>query len=120
MRWDWGRWAPLVGWCALIFACSHTPDLDARSLGAWAQWLLPYDYPLRKLAHLLVYAVLFRLARRAFGRPGAAFAFAVLYAVSDEWHQSFIPGRDGSWRDVVVDGCGAALAWALKRPVKSL
>ena len=43
-------------------------------------------------------------------RVGIAFAFAVLFALSDEWHQTFVPGRDGCVRDVGIDVVGAALA----------
>jgi len=39
-----------------------------------------------------------------------AFAFAVLFAASDEWHQTFVPGRDGCARDVLIDSTGAAIA----------
>ncbi len=39
-----------------------------------------------------------------------AFLLALLYAVSDEFHQSFVPGRHPSWVDaLVIDGSGAAL-----------
>ncbi len=41
---------------------------------------------------------------------GAAFAFSVLFAASDEWHQTFVPDRDGCVRDVVIDSVGGALA----------
>lgn len=38
----------------------------------------------------------------------AAFAFSVLYAASDEFHQLFVPGRAGLFTDVAIDSCGAA------------
>jgi VanZ family protein len=40
----------------------------------------------------------------------AAWAIAVAYGVTDEWHQSFVPNRDADLRDVVADGIGASLA----------
>ena len=40
-------------------------------------------------------------------------AFTTLYAVSDEFHQSFVPGRTGCWRDVLVDGLGAVIGLAV-------
>jgi hypothetical protein len=45
----------------------------------------------------------------------AAATIAVLYAISDEWHQTFIPGRGGTWVDVMIDGAGIgiAVAWVL-------
>jgi VanZ family protein len=53
--------------------------------------------------------------------PDAAFAFvvAVAFAASDEWHQSFVPSRQGSPWDVLLDAGGAAVAlvglWRLGR-----
>ena len=40
----------------------------------------------------------------------AALAFTVLFAISDEWHQTFVPGRDGCVRDVFIDSAGALVA----------
>lgn len=45
-----------------------------------------------------------------------AFVGAVLYGVSDEWHQSFVPGRYPDWRDIATDAIGAAVAlWVTDR-----
>jgi VanZ family protein len=76
---------------------------------------LEYDFLLRKLAHMAEYAVLFRLTRRAKGSARWAAVFSLIYAVSDEWHQTFVPGREGCARDVAVDAAGVALAWALTK-----
>jgi VanZ family protein len=38
-----------------------------------------------------------------------AWGIAVLYAISDEYHQTFVTGRHGSWVDVAIDSMGAAL-----------
>ena len=76
------------------------------------------------IAHFTEYAVLAsllwlalrsspRLARHA---TAIAFALAALYALSDEVHQSFVPGRTPDVRDWLVDLAGAALAiWLLSR-----
>lgn len=37
-----------------------------------------------------------------------AFIFAISYAATDEWHQSFVPGRSSNWNDVAVDACGVS------------
>lgn len=72
----------------------------------------------RKAAHLFEYGVLAWLVLRALAASGltrrqslrAAFLFCVVFAVSDEWHQTFVPGRHGKVRDVALDTLGAALA----------
>lgn len=93
-------WLPVAAWCGVIFAFSATPDLSSG---------LAYDYPLRKAGHLAVFALLWLLARRPLG-DGWGFAFTVLYAASDEWHQTFVPGRGGAVSDVLIDAAGALLA----------
>ncbi|HEV2060408.1 MAG TPA: VanZ family protein [Solirubrobacteraceae bacterium] len=104
------RYGPPLAVMALIFALSATPDLSS-GLGTW-------DVVLRKIAHVAIFAVLWlALARAAdWRRPLVATVIAVLYAASDEIHQSFVAGRDGSPLDVAIDCVGiglAALAWLL-------
>jgi VanZ family protein len=71
---------------------------------------------LRKLAHVTEYLVLAGLLLRALRRSGVASALpvavaaALAYAAGDEWHQSFVPGRTATPRDVAIDGVGIALA----------
>jgi VanZ family protein len=99
-------WLPAVAWALVIFSLSSVPHLGT-DLGLW-------DTILRKLAHVFEYAVLGALLARALRRPGLAFALAVLYAASDELHQTFVPGRHGSPVDVAIDSAGIALgilAW---------
>jgi VanZ family protein len=42
-----------------------------------------------------------------------AMLIATLYACSDEWHQTFVPGREGTVHEVVIDSVGIVGAWAL-------
>jgi VanZ family protein len=93
-------WLPVAAWAAVIFAFSSVPDLGT-GLGGW-------DLVLRKLAHAAEFAVLGALLARATGRSGPALAIGALYAVSDELHQSFVPGRLGSPLDVAIDAVGVA------------
>lgn len=99
-------WVPVVVWMAVIFFFSSLPDLRSG---------LKYDFVLRKLAHITEYFILTFLFYRAFKGTfditvlrffiyPAALSF--IYAVSDEIHQSFIPGRDCSIRDVSIDTIG--------------
>lgn len=104
-------WLPVVAWAALIFALSSVPDLGT-GLGGW-------DLVLRKIAHTAEYAILGALLVRATGRAGIAFALGVLYAVSDEVHQSFVPGRIGSPVDVAIDAIGVAIGVAIWQSVRA-
>jgi VanZ family protein len=59
----------------------------------------------------LVFAVLHRYNRGAFRRNlVVASAACLLFAASDEYHQTFVPGRGGTWRDFAIDGLGVGLA----------
>jgi VanZ family protein len=98
----------------VIFALSATPSLASPFEPV-------YDFILRKLAHLTVFAVLTVLLFRAFRLHVAsptyawllAMGVAVLYACSDEWHQTVVPGREGTIRDVVIDSFGVVGVWVL-------
>jgi VanZ family protein len=104
-------WLPVVAWAALIFALSSVPDLGT-GLGGW-------DLVLRKIAHAAEYAVLGALLVRATGRGGFAFALGTLYALSDEVHQSFVPGRVGSPLDVMLDAIGVLVGVILWQTVRT-
>jgi VanZ family protein len=93
----------------LIFFLSAQPDLNS-GLGAW-------DTIGRKFLHMATYGILWFLWWRALGveSPAASIAITLLYAISDEWHQSFVEGRHGTPVDVAIDAAGIALAWLLVR-----
>jgi VanZ family protein len=100
-------WALVAGWCALIFA------LSSMTLRADGVRIPGAD----KAVHACVYGVLgfllaraLRRSRPAAGAAGvvaAATVLATLYGASDEFHQSFTPGRDPSLADLAADGIGA-------------
>lgn len=99
----------------LIFYLSHQPNLST-GLGFW-------DLILRKLAHMSSYCLLTLLWFRALvphTRKAlvAAVVIALAYAVSDEYHQSFIEGRVGSPVDVAIDAAGIMIAILLIRSGK--
>lgn len=103
---------PPLALMAVIFALSAQPDLST-GLGFW-------DLVLRKLAHLSAYGLLTLLWWRALapvsGRPLAlAAVISFLFAVSDEYHQSFVEGRHGSPVDVAIDSLGIGGAVLLAR-----
>ena len=101
-------WLPIVAWAALIFALSAIPSLGT-GLGTW-------DTILRKCAHVTEYAVLAFLLRRALSTPWA-FAAAVGYAITDEFHQTFVRGRHGAPRDVLIDSIGIVIGLVVARRV---
>jgi VanZ family protein len=101
-------WLPIVAWAALIFALSSIPSLHTN-LGTW-------DLILRKCAHVTEYAILAFLLRRAFEAP-LAFLLALGYAVSDEFHQTFVVGREGTPRDVAIDSIGILVGLLVARRV---
>ncbi len=143
------RWLPALLWLALIlFASSDafSSSQTSRFLEPALRWLFPTLGPqrileihalIRKAAHLTEYAVLAILFWRALRgtttwltKPRqtawrwmpalGALGTAALCAVVDELHQSTVPSRTGSARDVALDICGAALALFLVRVVFSL
>jgi VanZ family protein len=107
----------------LIFVLSAQPDLP-RAPGPWVDLLL------KKAGHAAAYGVLAWLYLRAL-RHGSAqgdtrvvvrlasAGLAVVYALSDEYHQTLVPGRNGNLLDVAIDGAGAGVAmlldWGLAR-----
>lgn len=105
------NWLPVVAWCAAIFALSSIPSLGT-GLGTW-------DLVLRKLAHAAEYAILGALLVRAGVRARLALALGVLYAVTDELHQTFVPGRAGRPLDVAVDAAGLVLGIVVWERVRS-
>ena len=104
-------WLPVVAWAALIFILSSIPDLGT-GLGGW-------DLALRKIAHAAEYAVLGVLLLRAVGKELPAAAIGIAYAVTDEVHQAFVPGRQGAVLDVLIDAVGVLIGvYVLGRAVR--
>ena len=104
------RLIPPLALMGLIFFLSAQSDLST-GLGFW-------DLVLRKIAHMTAFGLLALLWWRALpgprGRAGlVAVVISLLYAVSDEYHQSFVAGRHASALDVGVDAAGIALAYVL-------
>lgn len=131
-------WLPVLLWMGVIFfnstghgsAENTNPvinNLIRRFLPALAarlneNELYQLDFALRKLAHLIEYAVLGFLlyrallaGRRGFSRRAAVHTLIIgpLYAVSDEIHQIFVPGRWASPLDVLIDSVGVLVGLAL-------
>jgi VanZ family protein len=102
-------WLPPLFLMGLIYLFSAQPSLDS-GLG----WI---DTVGRKLIHFSQYALLcflwWRLLRTAMPNRRAAlvaFLISILYAATDELHQSFVDGRHGTPVDWAIDSAGAAAA----------
>jgi len=82
---------------------SHLPNFD------WA------DNLVKKSGHTIGYAILALSYWRALdfkgNRRGVVWILALLYAITDEIHQSFVPGRHPSIGDVMIfDNAGALIS----------
>lgn len=99
-----------LGLCAIIFWLSNQPSLP-----------MPIVFGMQdKIHHFIAYFVLGILTWRNFRHfvtpsalAAATVVFCSLYGISDEWHQSFIIGRDAEMLDWVADTIGAAVAMQL-------
>jgi VanZ family protein len=100
------RWALVVLWMGVIFFFSSQPQ-SALNFGQPAF--------VGKLAHVTEYAILGWLIVRARGDRRAwwrAWLMAVVYSLTDEFHQSFVPGRHPLVTDVMIDSLGTAIGLA--------
>lgn len=135
-------WLPVFIWMTFIFGASTglgRPENTSRFVVPFLRWLNPnmpektiekIHFAVRKTAHFVEYSILGLLLWRLIHFDPACAAFrsmefwtallvAAGYAASDELHQSFVPGREATVRDVLLDSCGAgfgvAALWALRR-----
>lgn len=103
------NWFFVFLWAGLIFFLSSMPNLESG---------LDQDFLLRKFAHIFEYFVLTLLIFQTVfkskqNKKTALFLAAVsslLYAISDEYHQTFVFGRSGNVTDVIIDSFGIFLA----------
>ena len=128
------RYGPLVLWAALIFigstsmlSASHTSVVLCLFL-----WIFPHaseatlgtiHFIIRKAGHVTEYAILALLAAHAFRTSSrellrkrwfwASLSLVVVYALGDEFHQSFVPSRTASIYDSMIDSFGGLTALAL-------
>ena len=125
-------WLPVLLWAAFIFLMSTEAGSTRRTsriIGPILRWFYPQvrdetiarvQFVARKTAHFCEYAwlaiLLWRARRQAawndprpwrWSEAWFALGLAALFAVSDEWHQSFVPGRDAKPLDVLLDTAGA-------------
>ena len=126
-------WIVVILWMALIFYLSHQPASISNGLSKGITEKIVevvekattdaeinirnFNHILRKNAHFFAYLVLGILVANGlrsggvggYGAIGFAILICVLYAISDEIHQLFVPGRGGQVKDVLIDSAGAAV-----------
>ena len=126
------RYGPVIIWATLIFigsgsllSSSHTSTFLVRPL----HWLFPsasdsslavFHFVLRKAGHFTEYAILALLAARALRSSSRellrsswfwiSILLVAVYALTDEWHQSFVPSRTASINDSLIDTAGGLTA----------
>lgn len=135
-------WIPALIWMGVIFYLSHQPGTQSAQLsGSITEKIVEvlerqvpraaermdvqsFHFFIRKNAHFIAYFILSILVfypmrnlskfYPQLDKPYIyTFLFCVFYAMTDEFHQLFIPGRAGQLRDVCIDGLGAITALVL-------
>lgn len=125
------RWILFLGWMIFIFYMSHQPGDKSSEQSRFVLYVfnllgLKLDtyfgelatLIIRKGAHFTEYFILFILTYNVISlyvveRKARLYSviFVFLYACSDEFHQSFIPGRGPAFKDVMIDTSGGLLGY---------
>ena len=115
---------PAICWTIFIFIMSHTNGNDSSSQSNFiAKLILEFinidhntlTFMIRKIAHMSEYAILLLLLYYALSNVISKHTLSLsllvtfIYACSDEFHQLFIPGRSGQFKDVLIDTSGALI-----------
>ena len=114
------RWGPALLIMAAIFTVSSFPSTSIPNYGV-------LDFLVKKSGHLLGYTSLAVAYCHALKVKDArlgwiAWALVILFAISDEFHQSFVPGRTAWFVDVLIDASGGLLgifAWMVYQRKRS-
>lgn len=112
-------WGPSLLLMAVIFCFSSIPSTTMPGFGL-------ADFLVKKGGHFTGYALLGLANLHGLGWNGKrwflAWLLAVLYSATDEFHQSFVPGRNAALMDVAIDALGAGttlLIWGWFRYKKA-
>jgi VanZ family protein len=128
------EWIPVLIWGAVIFTLSTSAFSAAntsRIIDPILRWLIPgisaasvdvCHMLVRKAAHFTEYGILFWLLARGpmANRPYLALMLCVVYALTDEGHQVFVPGRTASLYDVALDSTGALFSHFLSTAIAEI
>ncbi|MBU3218402.1 VanZ family protein [Clostridium estertheticum] len=148
MRKKYLNWILVIGWMIIIFIFSSQVGQVSNENNKFVIYVFNLlglnlnnifgtlsDFIVRKASHFTEYFILYMLIYRAMNKSKkidmkifiASILIVFLYACSDEFHQSFVPGRGPAFRDVMVDTCGGLTAFLFiyirvtlkKRPASS-
>jgi VanZ family protein len=105
------RWLPALFFMVVIFLFSSQPSDNLPNFLSW-------DYVVKKMGHIIGYGMLalsyFHFLKYDGKRYWLAWLMAIIFSATDEFHQSFVPGRHASAFDVLIfDNLGALLALSL-------
>jgi len=121
-------WLLVILWAAAIFLLSNNPDPYGLLPEKIYQWVYKTHITgirltkiLGLLGHMVQFGILAVLLVRALAWPGAlsprhvwlSILLSVLYGLTDEIHQIFIPGRAFQWLDLFMDSLGILLGLSL-------
>lgn len=106
-------WLPVFLWALVIFTFSSINQISTSQV-------FVLDFIAKKIAHVSEYAILFILIFRASRKRWIrSFILTLTYAISDEFHQSFVPGRTAAFFDLGFDLSGANICayiiWKLQQ-----
>ena len=111
------RWIPAVIWMAVIFLLSHRTGSELDDMLPWVErwfyWLGGFNF-----GHFVAYFILALLVWHAIGKDTltaklSAVAVCFVYGITDEFHQTFVPGRHPDIMDLRNDVIGALAAMIL-------
>ena len=107
---------------------TFVPGFSQRTPKEQARWVSAAHPVVRKCAHFSEYTLLGLLTALTcvliFSRPAwralLPIAFCVICSALDEWHQTFVAGRSGNFRDVLIDSGGALFGLLLSLGTRKL
>ena len=128
-------WGLLISWMCFIFFMSHQPGNISSNQSELVLKIFRFigielnnyfgelaTFIVRKAAHFSEYFILFLFSYNVFryyvkDKKYSIYLilFVVLYAISDEFHQYFIPGRGPAFRDVLIDTSGGIFAYIIMK-----
>ncbi|MFZ2025252.1 MAG: VanZ family protein [Microgenomates group bacterium] len=106
-------WLPVIIWMGVIFAFSARQKIAVTD-----SYVLSFMFfkTLHLIEYAFLYVVTYRAVKNTLGMQKSwiwllPFCITVLFAITDELHQSYVPTREGKPRDAIIDMFGAMFAW---------